>query len=220
VLQAVEFAIERALFVARQTAAVLRSHIAGFLPNHIQPMMECLTLRRRIKTLIHALIDVMPECIDPPVDLLHPMRRLDMRVRTRRRFVDDIGLSLWLDNARRQRSRERHANQHTRATCFERKNGSSPRLVFTIRRLKKNDPHADPADAGSACKCNAVCLKVLRGLFVALLLPVFYRSGVKSSLRPSALLRMARSMIVMTSTASCGVTGNGLPSSTDAASAR
>ena len=155
-LQSVEFAIERALFVTRQAAAVLRSHIAGFLTNHIQPMMEFLTLRRRIKALIHALIDVMPQCIDSPVDLIHSMHRLGVRVGTRGRFVNDIGLPLWLDDARRQRSRERHANQRTRATCFERKNGSSPRLVFKIRRLKKNDPQANPADAGAACKCNAV----------------------------------------------------------------
>jgi hypothetical protein len=130
VLQAVQFTIQRALFFTRQTAAVLRSHIAGFLPNHIQPMMKRVTLRRWIKALIHALINVMPECIDPPIDLIHPMDRLYVRVGTHGCFLNDIDLSLRLYNARRQRSRERHANQRTGATCFERKHGNSSSSGF------------------------------------------------------------------------------------------
>ncbi len=43
---------------------------------------------------------------------------------------------------------------------------------------------------------------------------------VKASVRPSAALCIASSITVITSMASCGLTGNGRPSRIDAASAR
>jgi hypothetical protein len=118
------------LFFTRQTAAVLRSHIAGFLANYIQPMVKRVSLWRRIKALIHALIDVMPKRVDSPVDLIHAMNRFHMRIWARGCFLDDVDLPRRLDHARCQRSRQRNANQRTGATCFECKHGTSPLSGF------------------------------------------------------------------------------------------
>jgi len=109
-LQTVQLAVQRVLFFTRQTAAVLRSHIAGFLANYIQPMVKRVTLWRRIKALIHALIDMMPKRVDSPVDLIHPVNRFHMRIWARGCFLDEVDLPRRLDHARCQRSRQRNAN--------------------------------------------------------------------------------------------------------------
>jgi hypothetical protein len=120
VLQTVQFAVQRVLFFARQTAAMLGRHVTRFLTHYIQPMMERFALWRRVKALAYALINVMPKRVDSPVHLIHPMHRFHMRIGARRCFLDDIDLARRLDDTRRERSRERHADQRAGKTCFKR----------------------------------------------------------------------------------------------------
>jgi hypothetical protein len=120
VLQSVQLAVQRVLFFTRQTAAMLGSHVTRFLTHHIQPMMVCLALWRRVKALAYALINVMPKRVDSPVHLIHPMHRFHTRIGAHRRFLDDIDLARRLDDTRRERSRERYANQRAGETCFKR----------------------------------------------------------------------------------------------------
>jgi hypothetical protein len=80
VREAVQFLIQRTVLFARQAAAVLRSHVSRFLPDHVQMVMKITADWRGIVTPINVYIDTMRQVVHTPTDLLESMHGHFVRI--------------------------------------------------------------------------------------------------------------------------------------------
>lgn len=93
VRRVIQFLIQHTLLVGRETAAVLCGHVARFMANHFQAVVQRVTLRRRVGALVHMIVDPATEIIDASFDLMQTFVCDLLRVGTRRRcgLLDDAG---------------------------------------------------------------------------------------------------------------------------------
>ncbi|MGC5394050.1 hypothetical protein ACPXAZ_26080, partial [Escherichia coli] len=73
-----------ALFVAGQTAAVLRRHIVRFLADHVETVVQCAALRGRVIDLVDVSVNATAQVVDAAIDLMEALIGNLLRVGARR----------------------------------------------------------------------------------------------------------------------------------------